>query len=346
MIQDEAADIFVTLSLRSLEEFLGAFSFVQELNDGISIEHLLGPACDEPIFMTNPLFLHFCLWFLFNSEKYFTFTNKDDICRTLQRFISANLKRSRLSLPNLAKKYQAMNIIDVFEKGDQSVWDFFIGVFSQCREVRTFVMGEEGPLEGILTLTRPMLGSVMYVHVDNEVRISLLNKFKLTLSVNKFGTLENKPKNLYRNEINFTSFNSIDMFTCVMLKIALESTFDVSTGFCRIYSFSRFLRLSSQECNLKLRIDSIDVESKGLIRLCPDLTHLILRNLKLYRKTMVGLCSAVKRGNLPCLTHFSLAKCKNLLLSVLFESQWSELLHLDILGVILRSQTLMSCAKP
>ena len=220
----------------------------------------------------------------------------------------------------------------MLEKGDRSVWDFFSRVFSQCKEVRTLVIGEEYPLDGILTIIRQLLGSVMYAHVDKEVGISVVNKFQLALSVNKFdGTLEYTRETLYRNEINFTSFNSIDVFTGVMLKIALESAFDVSTGSRRIYSFSRFLRLSSQECKLKkLCIDSIDVENKDLIPICPYLTHLILRNLTLNRNTVVGLCLAVKRGKLPRLAHLSIVKCENLLLSELFESEWSELSQLDI----------------
>ena len=306
--------------------------------------------------MTNPLFLHFCLWLLLNSEKYFTFTNKDDICQTLQRFMSGKLTRSELSLTTLAEQYPAMSITDVLKKGDQLVWDFFSGFFSQCKEVRTLVIGEEYPMEGILTIARPLLGSAMYVHVDKEVGISVLNKFQLALSVNKFGgTLENKRKTLYRNVIHLTSCNSVDVLTGVMLKIALESAFDVSTGFCRIYSFSRFLRLSSQECNLKkLCIDSINVGSKSLIPICHYLTHLILKNLTLDRKTVAGLCSAAKRDKLPCLTHLSLENCKvenckDPLLSKLFESEWSDLSHLDIRRCDLKVSdfaTLCNALKP
>ena len=335
LIRDETADIFVTFPHRSLQEFLGAFFLIQELNDGSSVENLLAPACDKPIFMTNPLFLHFCLWFLLNSEeKYFTFTNRDDICQTLQRYIPGTMTRSKLSLTKLAEQYPAMSIKDVLEKGDQSVWDFFSGIFSRCREVRTLVMDEKSPLEGILTITRPLLASVMYIHVDKEFGISLLNQFQLALSVNKFdGSLEYTRETFYRNEIHFTSCTAVDVSTGVMLKIALESAFDVSADFRRIYSFSRFLRLSSKECKLKkLCIDSIDVESTGLIPICPYLTQLILKNLTVDRKTMVGLCLAAKRGKLPRLTHLSLDNCKGLLLSVFFASQWSELIYLDIRG--------------
>ena len=321
LIYDETADIFVTLPHRNLEEFFGAFSFIQELNDGNSIENLLGPESDKPIFMTNPLFLHFCLWFLLNSEKYFTFTNKDNICRTLQRSIFGKLTRSGLNLTKLAEQYPALSIKDVLEKGDQSVCDFFSGTLSQCREVRTLVVGEEYPLDNIFAMACPLLGLAMYVHVDKKVGISVLDKFQLPVSTKKFET------ETYRNVIHFSSCTSVDVFTNVMLKDAVKSTYDVSTSFRRIDCFSRFFKVSSQEFQLKkLCIDSIAVESKDLTNICPHLTHLILRNQKLERKTMLGLCSAVKLGKLPCLTHLSIIKCKNLSLSLLFASDWAELI--------------------
>ena len=101
-------------------------------------------------------------------------------------------------------------------------------------------------------------------------------------------------------------------------------------------------------------IDSINVESKDLIPICPYLTHLILRNLTLDRNTMVGMCSAVKRGKLPCLTHLSLENCKvenceDPLLSELFASKWSNLSHLDIRRCdlkVLDFDTLCNALKP
>ena len=330
-IQDETADIFVTLPDRSLEEFLGSFSFIQELNDGHSIESLLGPECNRPIFMTNPLFFHFCLWLLFNSSEYFTFTNKDHICQTLQRSISGKLSRSELSLPKMEEQYQAMNMKDVWQKSDQSIRNFFIGIFAQCVEVRTLVMGQECPLEGILTLMCPMLESVMYVAMGGEFGIHTLNKFQLTLSVNQFGTLESKPQTSYMKGIHFTSCTSDDVSTGIILKTVLDRTLQISTGTCKIDSFSGFLQLLNQECKLKrLCIDAIEVRTEDLIPKCIYLTHLTLKYQKLKNETMVALCSAVKSGSLPCLTHLSIVECDNISLPLLFASRWPILIHLDI----------------
>ena len=81
LLRNEAADIFVTFPHRSLVEFLGAFFFVQMLNKGENIESLLAvdivPSCSKkPIFLRNPLFLRFCLWFLMTPDEAFSLRKK------------------------------------------------------------------------------------------------------------------------------------------------------------------------------------------------------------------------------------------------------------------------------
>ena len=73
LIRDETADIFVTFAHHSIQEFLAAFFFVLSLNEGQSIESLLGADCTHPIFMVNPLFFHFCTWLIFSSKGIFQF---------------------------------------------------------------------------------------------------------------------------------------------------------------------------------------------------------------------------------------------------------------------------------
>ena len=73
LIRDATADIYVTFPHRTIQEFLGAFCFIMMLSEGESIESLLSSDSKEPIFLTNPLFLHFCLWFLCSGQKYCTF---------------------------------------------------------------------------------------------------------------------------------------------------------------------------------------------------------------------------------------------------------------------------------
>ena len=63
LIQYETADLCVTFADPGIQEFLGAFYFICLLDGGRNITSLLGSYCRKPIFLMNPMFLHFCLLF-------------------------------------------------------------------------------------------------------------------------------------------------------------------------------------------------------------------------------------------------------------------------------------------
>ena len=71
LCSDQSPDIYVTYPHRSLEESFGSYGFIQSLNEGRSLDDILGPDCKEPIFMANPLVFRFCFWFLTGPDFYF-----------------------------------------------------------------------------------------------------------------------------------------------------------------------------------------------------------------------------------------------------------------------------------
>ena len=66
---DLTADVSINYPVESLEEFFGSVGFLQSLNDGKSVDDILGSDCEKPIFMMNPLVLTFCLW-LFSTSHF------------------------------------------------------------------------------------------------------------------------------------------------------------------------------------------------------------------------------------------------------------------------------------
>ena len=74
LFTNPTADIYVTYAHRSLEEFFGSFGFLQALDDGKSVDDILGSDCEEPIFMVNPLVFQFCLWLLTTNNRVFQFS--------------------------------------------------------------------------------------------------------------------------------------------------------------------------------------------------------------------------------------------------------------------------------
>ena len=136
---DVTGDIVVTFPHRSLQEFLGTFSFIQMLNDGESLESLLGSDCKEPIFMMNPLFLHFCLWFLYSDQKYFSLDNKDQVSDCLVSYCLERLDSVRLDLGKLVISYPAIDIEEAWKKKDWWSLTFFENVLEKGSKFKTVI---------------------------------------------------------------------------------------------------------------------------------------------------------------------------------------------------------------
>ena len=126
LIRDETADILIAFAHRSIQEFLGSFCFIQKLTDGSSIESLLGVDSQEPIFMVNPLFLHFCLWLLYCSEKYVSFQNKEIACETLKFFVRARIDCTQLHISDIVRLYPAIDFERAVNENDKLSMQFFV----------------------------------------------------------------------------------------------------------------------------------------------------------------------------------------------------------------------------
>ena len=88
---DESGDISVTFLEKGMQDFLGAFFFTNMLDNGESLEELLGHNQENPVITSNPLFLQICLWLLKKSEGYFSFRNAENVSQQLQDFFAEQL---------------------------------------------------------------------------------------------------------------------------------------------------------------------------------------------------------------------------------------------------------------
>ena len=110
LLQDQTADIIVTFIHPSIQEFLGSFYFVVMLSQGESIESLLGSDCEKPIFMMNPSFLHFCLWFLRRGQMFSALGFPSEVYRSLQNFAKHILARSQHKILDIPTMYEVLRI--------------------------------------------------------------------------------------------------------------------------------------------------------------------------------------------------------------------------------------------
>ena len=122
------ADIYVTYGHRSIEEFFGSFGFIQALDNGQSIDDILGYDCEKPIFMVNPLVLKFCLWFL--SAKYFEFWKQT--YDELVSYVSKCIDCHRLDTMIVGGLFRAIDIGISLMHRNNLLLNFYKDVFDKC----------------------------------------------------------------------------------------------------------------------------------------------------------------------------------------------------------------------
>ena len=111
---DPTADIYVTYPHRSLEEFFGSCGFLQALNDGKSVDDILGLDSEEPIFMVNPLVLRFCLWLL--TTEFFKYPGNS--YQKLVLFAAKRIDFRLLDTKAIERVHPAISICDALLDAD------------------------------------------------------------------------------------------------------------------------------------------------------------------------------------------------------------------------------------
>ena len=133
LLGDPIADVYVTYPHRSLEEFFGSFGFIQALDDGKSVDDILGSDCNKPIFMVNPLVLRFCLWFLSSSD--FGFPQRDECYDKLTSYAAKCIDSKVLDSYEIRRRYQAIDMLDT--QLEPSTLKFFRDSLNKCNHVTT-----------------------------------------------------------------------------------------------------------------------------------------------------------------------------------------------------------------
>ena len=108
IVGSEMSDIYVRFPHQTIQEFLGAFYFLFMVDTGESIKSLLGSGGTEPIFMANPLFLYFCLYFLSEKQNYFIF-RKREVYEVITQFIAKQFDMIQLDVCDVSALYPALN---------------------------------------------------------------------------------------------------------------------------------------------------------------------------------------------------------------------------------------------
>ena len=325
MIGDLKADIFITFAHRSIQEFFGAFFFVLQLIEGNEINTLLNNAHKEPILMMNPLFLHFCFWFLSDkcNPEYFMLGNKENACKMLHSYIYERIYCNQVNISEIARTYPAIDIASAVDTRDEINMGHFSRIFDMFEEI-ILIAGALHPIEGIL------------VHICRNVTLVAIND-------NPYVSQHYIPE-LTRPDPNF--FNLVLSENAIVLKNVFECSVQLKRQpvvYLFLTNDRRDIDLSTllHEKMHKLHVISTsevtsDVVAKNDLVASSFLTHLsIIGNVYVHQSVMLSISEAVRGGRLPNLKSLSFAQANiTHQLKYLFEetTTFPNVTHLNFSG--------------
>ena len=301
LIKDETADIFVTFPHRSIQEFLGALYFIWMLDKGETAQSLVGCKSDKPIFLTNALFLQFCL-FLCDDQKFFNFENRHKVYQYLIQF-TVNL--TNCPVLNMTT-YPALHISSSDLTRDKLRVGFITDILVQCNKTSKLILPAGGDiLDSILGKITPILKKITRIDIaetKTQFRITFLNFTEIIIDAYCI------PEDLYVDTIlkHYTQLNNGSIVYLYLGELK--------------YSTSKLSYLNVKSlCMVEPRFGNI-------IEIGPQLTLLCLSEAQINNK----LSEALQTNNR--LSHLSLVQCKDLMgkLPVLFQSEWPHLKYLNL----------------
>ena len=322
-----AVDIFVTFPHRTVQEFLGALFLVKMLDVGRKIEDLLRRSTRRaPIYLVNPLFLHFCVWLVYSDQTDFKFQNKENIRLSLAKHAAQHIS-SYLNMLNIEGKLPAFDIGNAHDRKDRLGLMFFRDVLNNCEKMKVLVLDSKDHLDWFLTSVEPVIHNMSSVCVPRLLDMNFVQGNETIVTL---------------RQVNESLFRSV-MAHCKYITDASVNV-KIEVGKKRKVDLSIFM----QENFKALRI----IGKKSLIETdcvpsCLSLTTLSIEKFTVKQNELNALSDAVCHQYLPCVEDISFIECKGLKnkLKLLFQTQWKSLKSLNLYGCLIRVDDLKAIVR-
>ena len=298
---DPTADISVTYAHRSLEEFFGSFGFLQALDDGQSIDDILGSDCKKPIFMVNPLVLRFCLWLL--TTKFFNFPEM--IFNKLVLFAAERIDFRFLDTKAIERVYPAISISDALLHTDRLKLKFFKYILEKCHCISALYIKSEvedkcdyEQVDGVLGLmSSNLLSKLTCLSITGKYLLPSLHRDPLAISIDP-----TDPETLHKYlDILLPKYNLLKRNPPIYARVECSGSHDLST---LITKHIKHLYLSEKgyERQFPLLVS-------GKFPHCPQLTHFTLAFIQIDNSVATAFLKAVQNGELPHIKRVELFRC-------------------------------------
>ena len=350
------ADILITYPHRTIQEFLGSFYFVLMIDEGQKIENLIDKDDRKTTkFMVEPLFLHFCLWFLFSDQTEIPLENKAATCNCFFSYVSKQLDLFSFDLEVIGLLFPAF---DLDNRGDNLIITFLGTILRGLKNLKHLRFLGNHPVDSILAAIGPKLRDLSSVTIHDQSRGNQMffdgkesKNGWVCIHENKLGQLPFRKMML---EEIVTHVHCDDGLDIVLKGSAcshelLHTILDHCKS-CDIYPsvflttendiyLSHLFRENMQQVQ-RLFIINCSLHSVNCsenIPPCPRLTHLYVVKANEYTagaeiSLMMRLHEAMSQGNLPNLTHLCFQDCISVVgaTAVLRQSEWSTLTYLNL----------------
>ena len=324
--RDETADILVTFSHDTIQEFMGAYGFLLLLSTGEAIEDVLSCDTDGQKVMKSPFFLRFCLWFLDDGceDVNLRFSQRESLLTALVSHCVKQVNLVQLDMNDVKRLFPVLNLHLTPATEQRSVVRFIRGVLSHCDRTREFFVPSvtyfpSDDLPGFLPMfpphsPAPPSGEKVYCVVEGASNDHVLQHVLNSCEQNQI-----RPVLLLAGDTD-----DVDV------SMVAHSSLQVLTVFGLEHSWTR--ATAEREFNQ-----------------CDFLTNLSLYNIKIDAQVLDALELAVRSDKLPSLTSLSFAGCGITLkgkLSRLFKSCWPSLSSLSLRECFINAddiKTLTTC---
>ena len=308
---DPTADICVTYAHRSIEEFFGSFGFLQALDDGQSVDDILGSDCEKPIFMVNPLVFQFCLWL--RTEF---FGSRRIVYEKLAACVAEQIDVHVLDIDIVDEIFPAMGIRKALHYEDSLKLEFFKQVFEKCEQVRVLQVRDNQTFRGHLMYEGHQVHQAFGTDVLGVLGLisrSLLSKL-LLLSISEDSSLHALP-DLNSNALTVLIDCSIDHY--LEISEILQTRHDLLKRDPQMCATIYFKNCQDIKILMQKNIKELHVSNSGQATLstsgefpfCPQFTHFTAYGFHIEDSVPAAFIKAVKEGKLPNLRRIELDCC-------------------------------------
>ena len=325
LIRNDASDIIITFSHRSLQEFLGALFFILALSEGESVESLLGTS-QKSLFFTNSFFLHCCLWFLYSDQAYLVLPDKEHICENLRNVLKRF--KGELIFPDIAVFYPILNVREAMRNKDKMLLSFLQDILSHSDSNKMIIVEPDDPIDWILTSMKPVLEFNQHLLVQRTSQQFHHTRTGVLLRVTCAESLEHTHvKSIDKAALN-PVIDHLEYFK-PQPRVRFDLTCDVDMSLILTHldqNNCQTLTLSSNDDNCHLTAQSLPF--------CPFLTKLWFVGCFINNNLIQAISEAGRSSNLPFLSSLGFVHCRGLKtqMPLLFSYPFPNLTHVNMMG--------------